>query len=149
MAIQKTLTILASAFVMGVAAAVIFTALPATPVVAANTDRSCLQNNRIWSWGVVNDRTLIVADRQDRQFLVRLTGGCIGLRYEMTALRFQTWTNLGCLGQGDRVTFNAPALGQMQCVVTDVQPYNRAPMRRYDYYDRDGDRDDVRDDRDR
>ena len=47
----------------------------------------------------------------------------------MTGVRFRTWTNLGCLANGDRVSFNAPALGQMSCVVTDV---TLRQMRRYE-----------------
>lgn len=143
---RKSYAMLVAAFVGGMVAAAAPTALPAAPARGGNVDRACLQNNRIWSWRVVNDRTLIVGDRQNREFLVRLTGGCLGLRQEMTALRFRTWTSLGCLGQGDRVSFNAPALGEMTCIVTDVLPFNSGRMRRYDYYDRryDNDRDNNR-----
>jgi hypothetical protein len=88
---------------------------------------SCLQNNRIWSWNAVSDRLLIVTDRTYRRFIVRLGGGCIGLSaYPLTALRFNTWTNLGCLGRGDNVFYNAPGLGRLNCFIQDVQTYSDA-----------------------
>jgi hypothetical protein len=85
----------------------------------------CLQNNRIWGWNAVNDQLLIVTDRQYHRYIVRLGGGCIGLAvYPLTALRFHTWTDLGCLQRGDTVAFRAPALGPLNCFVNDVQPYS-------------------------
>ena len=88
---------------------------------------TCLQNNRVWSWNAVNDRLLIVTDRSYHRFIVRLGGGCIGLSsYPLTALRFRTWTELGCLGRGDNVIYNAPALGRLNCFVNEVQPYSPA-----------------------
>ena len=90
---------------------------------ARSDDRACLQNNRIWGWDAVNERTLVVTDLYYRPFLVRLTSGCVGLTNATVALQFNTWTNLGCLGKGDRVGFREPALGFMTCTVMEVQPY--------------------------
>jgi hypothetical protein len=96
---------------------------PAQP----SPQETCLQNNRIWQWNAVNDRLLIVTDRTYHRFIVRLGGGCIGLSsYALTALRFYSWTNLGCLGRGDQVIYNAPALGRLNCFINDVQPYSDA-----------------------
>src|SRR5579875_2041918 len=79
---------------------------------------TCLQNNRIWQWNAVNDRLLIVTDRTYHRFIVRLGGGCIGLStYALTALRFYSWTSLGCLSRGDQVIYNAPALGRLNCFI--------------------------------
>ena len=92
---------------------------------AAPPEQTCLQNNRIWSWNAVNDRLLIVTDRQYHRYIVRLSGGCIGLSaYPLTALRFNTFTNLGCLQRGDTVAYRAPGLGPLNCFVNDVQPYS-------------------------
>ena len=107
------------------AAAPIATALEKEP--AREQQKACLQNNRIWSWRVINERTLIVADRENRPFLVRLTGGCVGLTNATLRLAFRTHTDLGCLEHGDSVAFRAPALGPMSCFVTDVEPYAPAP----------------------
>ena len=95
--------------------------LAAGPVLAASGD-ICLQNNRIWSWRMVNQRTLVVTDRDYRPFTVRLTGGCVGLTNATMALAFRTWTSLGCLKRGDEVSFREPALGRMSCFVTNVLP---------------------------
>ena len=95
--------------------------LAASSVLAASGD-ACLQNNRIWSWRMVNSRTLAVTDVNDRPFTVHLTGGCVGLTNAIRALAFRTWTDLSCLTRGDRVSFREPTLGRMSCFVTDVQP---------------------------
>lgn len=98
-------------------------AQPAAP--QQQPQQTCLQNNRIWSWNAVNDRLLIVTDRQYHRYIVRLSGGCIGLSaYPLTALRFNTFTNLGCLQRGDTVAYRAPGLGPLNCFVNDVQPYS-------------------------
>ena len=94
----------------------------ATPVLAA-ADNACLQNNRIWGWQAVDDRTLIVTDRNYKRFTVHLTGGCIGLnRYAGASLVVRTANNLSCLMTGDRIAFNSPDLGSLTCVVTDTNP---------------------------
>lgn len=98
--------------------------LPSTPAQPPQQD-TCLQNNRIWQWNAVNDRLLIVTDRTYHRFIVRLNGGCIGLSvYPLTALRFYTWTNLGCLGRGDQVIYNSPDLGRLNCFINDVQAFS-------------------------
>lgn len=104
-------------------------------------DRACLQNNRIWSWRALDERTLVVNDRQGRPFLVRLSGGCVGLTNATRRIRLVTDTNLGCLERGDRVRFAAPALGRTSCFVRDVRPVDRYYARRDDRYDRGRDRD--------
>ena len=107
---------------------------------AAQERQACLQNNRIWGWRVVNERTLIVNDRNYHPFLVHLSGGCIGLNDAILAIRLNTFTNLGCLGRGDRVSFRAPALGRMTCFVQTVEPYG--PPRQDDSTARQQDRSD-------
>ena len=123
--------IVASVAGLGLCALVL--ASSAAPVAFAQSrqEDACLQNNRIYSWSAVNERTLVVTDRYYRPFLVHLTSGCVGLTNATLALRFRTWTDLGCLERGDRVSFRAPALGFMTCTVTDVQPYIPGPNDRY------------------
>lgn len=84
--------------------------------------KTCLQNNRIYTWRVVNNRELIVGDIQGNVFTVRLSGGCVGLNDSILAMRFVTKTNLGCLSAGDRVSYREPVLGQMSCFVNEVRP---------------------------
>ena len=99
----------------------------ATPVLAA-ADNACLQNNRIWGWKAVDDRTLIVTDRNYKRFTVHLSGGCIDLdKYAGASLVVRTTTSLSCLMTGDRIAFNSPGLGPLTCVVTDTQPGEPSP----------------------
>jgi hypothetical protein len=96
---------------------------PSTAGGPASRPGACLQNNRIWTWNVIDERTLIVTDLNSHPFLVQLGGGCVGLNNAILALRFNTWTDLGCLERGDRVSFRAPVLGRMTCFVREVEPY--------------------------
>lgn len=92
----------------------------ASPVMAAGDD-ACLQNNRIWGWQAVDQRTLLVTDRTSKRYTVHLTGGCIGLKsYAAATMIFVPKTNLGCLSQGDKISFDSPGLGPMSCFVTTV-----------------------------
>jgi hypothetical protein len=94
----------------------------ANPVLATE-DKSCLQNNRIWGWQAVNDRTLIVTDRSYQRYTVGLRGGCVGLdKYAGVELVVITKTSLGCLSPGDMIAFNSPGLGPLSCSVTGVRP---------------------------
>jgi hypothetical protein len=87
----------------------------------ARSSATCLQNNRIWSTSVVNDRTLIVRDRQNNPFVVELSGGCTGLTSSLGGINFRTHTNLGCLRRGDRVSFRNPAFSRRDtCFVREV-----------------------------
>src|SRR4051812_24769281 len=105
------------ALLAGLAAALI-----ASPASAQDRARACLQNNRIWSWDVIDSRTLSVRDIGGRPFIVDLSGGCIGLTKATLRLAFRTNTNLGCLQRGDRVSYAAPALGRETCFVREVRP---------------------------
>ena len=92
----------------------------ASPVLAAE-EKACLQNNRIWGWNAVNDRTLIVTDRTYNKYTVNLSGGCINLsQYTGVNLLFRTKTSLGCVTPGDQVAFNSPGLGRQSCFVNSV-----------------------------
>ena len=115
--------------VLGLSAGALLAAFIGPSAVAQNAPgpvigpKACLQNNRIWSWNVINERSLIVTDLYNRPFRVQLGGGCVGLTNAILTLRFNTWTNLGCLERGDRVTFRAPGLGRMTCFVRGVEFY--------------------------
>ena len=101
----------------------------AQPAPQPSPQDSCLQNNRIWGWNAVNDRLLIVTDRNYRRYIVTLGGGCIGLStYALVGLRFRTWTSLGCLQRGDQVSYRAPGLGPLNCFVQEVDPYTPGIM---------------------
>lgn len=89
------------------------------PVLAA--EKACLQNNRIWGWQAIDQRTLLLTDRSYKRFTVHLTGGCIGLdKYAGVGLVVRSKTSLGCLSQGDSIVFNSPGLGPLSCFVMSV-----------------------------
>jgi hypothetical protein len=93
----------------------------ASPVLAAE-EQACLQNNRIWGWQAVNDRTLIVTDRTYNRYTIDLSGGCINLsQYTGVNLLFRTKTALGCVTAGDRIAFNSPGIGPQTCFVNAVR----------------------------
>ena len=99
----------------------ILAATLASPVLAAAGD-ACLQNNRIWGWQAVDERTLLVTDVSYKRYTVHLTGGCIGLKtYATATMVFTPKTSLGCLSQGDKISFDSPGLGPMSCFVTTVE----------------------------
>jgi hypothetical protein len=118
--VMRTLRLAAAAVVLAMAG-VISTLPNAADPAFAQSSPVCLQNNRIWSTSVVDDRTLIVNDRFGNPFVVELSGGCVGLATTVNPrLSFNTRTNLGCLSRGDRVAFRHRTLGRNTCFVRDV-----------------------------
>jgi hypothetical protein len=111
--------ILASAAI-ALAGAALASIVPA-PTAFAQSSNACLRSNQIWSTSVVDDRTIIVNDRFMNPFVVELSGGCQGLRTNFgQRISFNTRSNLGCLGRGDRISFNDRILGRNTCFVSDV-----------------------------
>jgi len=86
-------------------------------------EKVCLQNNRVWGFDVVDERTLQVTDLNYRRYTVHMTSGCVGLTKAVLDIALRTTTSLGCLGQGDRVSFRSPGLGRLSCTVTGVLFY--------------------------
>jgi hypothetical protein len=117
---------------------------PITPA-AAQDRAACLRNNRIYGWDVVNPRTMIVTDRQRNRFMVRLSGGCIGLDNSSIRIAFRTATNLGCLQRGDRIAYRDFALGRPEtCFVQSVEPIGNRYSPNDRYNDRNNDRNNDR-----
>ena len=113
-----------------IVAAALACLLPGTAALAQSSKENhdvCLQNNRIYGWKTLNDRTLQVSDLDGNQFQVHLEGGCVGLNQARMSIIFRTFTRLGCLGQGDSIAYHDTALGRMSCRVTSVEPYSPPP----------------------
>lgn len=85
---------------------------------------ACLQNNRLWGWSVVDNRTLSITDRAYRRYTVRVAEGCVGMRRStVSAIEFRAFSlNLGCIGTGDFVRFVDPSLGRLTCRILSVEP---------------------------
>ena len=91
-------------------------------VALAAEEKACLENNRIWGWQAVNERTLIVTDRTYQRYTVNLSGGCIGLdHYAGAKLVIRTKSILGCLAEGDTIKFDSPGIGPLTCFVKTVR----------------------------
>jgi hypothetical protein len=101
--------------------AAILIGLIAVPVSAAEGD-ACLQNNRIWSWQMINERTLVVTDVTHKPFTVRTTGPCTGLTNALNDVAFKSTLSLGCLQPGDQILYRAPGLGRLSCFIDAVTP---------------------------
>lgn len=122
---RPTRILIPAAVLAALAATALPAAAPAAPAAPATNAEDetdvCLRNNRIWSWDLVDSSTLRIGVRGDeRDYLVHMIGPCIGLEQVMFRLRFQTATNLGCIGQGDRIRYEVPGIGRQICFVRDV-----------------------------
>jgi hypothetical protein len=93
---------------------------------AKESEKVCLQANRMMNYDIIDERTLRITDRFFKNYTVRMASGCVGLTRAPTDLRLQLRSSLGlgCFGQqGDSVVFTSPGLGRMSCVVTSVENY--------------------------
>ncbi len=88
------------------AAAVFASALTALPALAA--DDVCLRLNDVRGTEVVDNQTLLLTDRQDNEYTVRMTGACVGLHTAGQNLTFRPLSELSCLRQGDTVGYSLP-----------------------------------------
>jgi hypothetical protein len=96
-------------------------AIFATPAMAA-AGNACLQHNRVWGWRALDQRTVVVTDRNQNRFTIHLQGGCVGLTDGASQLVFRTWQNLSCVGSGDLIGVRSPGVGFVTCSIADVQP---------------------------
>jgi hypothetical protein len=88
---------------------------------AKESEETCLQNNRLWGWQLVNPRTLSITDRTQKRFMVRLAGGCVGLTNSIQAIELRGLSDLACVRRGDFVRFVEPTLGRMSCAITSIE----------------------------
>ena len=94
----------------------ILSAFVALPVSAE--EAACVRLNEIRSIESIDDRTLVVTNRQEEQYSVHLSGPCIGLTIPGVAPTFRPQSELDCLKRGDRIGFNYPGQG----LATSVRP---------------------------
>jgi hypothetical protein len=101
--------------------------LPAALVLVASypaesgTDESCLRSNRIFSWEVRDDRTLIVTDMSRKRYKVAVVGTCIGLDNTKFAIAFETLSEMSCLRAGDVLRYHDPVFGPQRCPIAFVE----------------------------
>ena len=90
---------------------------------AAAQSGVCLRTQQIDNWEVVDDRTLIVTDRLDRQYRLGLVGSCTGLQQTRFSLGFETFSELSCVRPGDSIRYNDLTFGPERCRITSVESY--------------------------
>jgi hypothetical protein len=82
----------------------------------------CLRPMRIYSWAAVDQRTMVVVDRDKKHHVIAFTGPCIGLDNSKFVISILTPTQLGCITGGEQVAFRDPALGEQRCTIASVKP---------------------------
>lgn len=118
---MSTGILVAAVFAATIAAAPAATISAPVNAASSTDDRTCLQNNRLWGWQVLNSRTVSVNDRTNKRFTIHLAGGCVGLNNAVQALAITGDLSLGCVRRGNFVRYRAPALGRMSCAITGVE----------------------------
>ena len=112
------------------AAATLAIGLVSAPLAWAATpgmskDASCLEPIRLYSWNVVNDRTVIVTDSARRNYKVSLMPGCFDLKFAFR-LGFKAFSpsRLSCMARGDYVLApGAAGMPRQQCPIDSIVAY--------------------------
>jgi hypothetical protein len=102
--------------------AIAFCTLAAAPAFASAT---CLQQDQIYTWKALSDKTLIVEDRSHDKFKLSLIGVCSNLKFK-ESLAFKSFGGMGisCLTPGDDVISRDFAMGPSRCAITKIEPYS-------------------------
>jgi hypothetical protein len=74
-------------------------------------EAACVRLNEIRSTETVNDRTLVVTNRQSDKYSIHMSGVCIGLSMAGAVPIFRPQSELDCLKRGDRIGYNYPGQG--------------------------------------
>ncbi len=95
--------------------------LIATPAFAR---QPCLEFHSIWSWKIIDNKSLIVEDETHRKFKVGLMGICPELRFNRDMLGFESRgsTRLSCITLGDDVIVRSTGINQ-RCPINSIVPY--------------------------
>jgi len=94
---------------------------------SAQASSTCLQEDNIWNFKALNDRTLIVEDNFHNKFRLNLLGTCAGLTFkEGLAIKSVGGTALSCISAGDSIYERNMGTGRMQCPIRSVEPYTPA-----------------------
>jgi hypothetical protein len=102
------------------AAAALMTALTSVPAVAQT--EACIRPIRIFSTQPVDNKTIVITDRQRNAYTVHMRGVCAGMDKSTTALGFRyQGGELGCLRHGDMISYRIdPASPRQTCFIEGV-----------------------------
>jgi hypothetical protein len=71
---------------------------------AAQGEAACVRPNRIFSTQALDNRTILVTDKQKNQYTIHMSSVCAGMDKSASALGFRYFTELSCLQRGDRIS---------------------------------------------
>jgi hypothetical protein len=111
---------------MAVTRALLVAGMLALAVMPVSANSGCLELMRVWSFDVLNNRTLIVEDELHEKFKLDLMGYCPALPFKET-LGFKVigGTGLTCISKGDEVISHD--IGKRyDCPISNIQPYTPA-----------------------
>ena len=90
----------------------------------------CLRQDMVWSWNVVDDKTLIVTDKARKAYKVSLKPGCFDLKWHL-GLGFKSYSSFGisCLARNDFVLVPPQAgMPAQRCFISDIVAYAPPPI---------------------
>lgn len=90
----------------------------------------CLQQDMVFGWNVIDDKTLIVTDKVRKSYKVSLKPGCFDLKWHFR-LAFKSYNGFGisCLARNDYVIVPAAAgLPAQRCFIADIAAYTPPPV---------------------
>jgi hypothetical protein len=96
----------------------------ATPALA---NPACLKLSQIWSWKVLDNKTVIVEDNFRQKFKLSLMTTCPDLLFKEN-LGFKSFggTGLSCLTKGDDVIDRDRPIGSFRCPISNIETYTPA-----------------------
>jgi hypothetical protein len=93
----------------------------------AAAPRACLRFGEIYSWKVLDPKTVVVEDNGHHKFKMSLMGYCPNLSYrERIGFRSPGSSDLSCMTPGDELIVNQFGTGAQRCPITSIVPYTPA-----------------------
>jgi len=104
------------------------TIFAATPGLAQSTaPRKCLRFGEIYSWKVLDPKTVIVQDNGRNRFKMSLMSYCPGLAYrDRIGFRSRGSFAVSCVTAGDELVVNQFGTGAQRCPIISIAPYTPA-----------------------
>jgi hypothetical protein len=113
-----------SIFLVGALVSSISTSAVAQPTAAP---RACLRFGEIYSWKVLDPKTVVVEDNWHRKFKMSLMGYCPNLSYrERIGFRSPGASDLTCMTPGDELIVNQFGTGAQRCPISSIVTYTPA-----------------------
>jgi len=90
----------------------------------ATAPRACLRFGEIYSWKVLDPKTVVVEDNWHHKFKMNLMGYCPNLSYrERIGFRSPGSSSLSCMTPGDELIVNQFGAGAQRCPISSIVTY--------------------------